>query len=119
MRRSNIVFLSSLFGQFNNDVLFFIPIRLALIVLILIFFFLIPLQRTLIGVTRHWILHNITFNSFMKFVFRDCDYSFRPWILFLYSLRVTLTVIKIAGLFPYGFTLTRHASFTYSIAFPL
>lgn len=114
-----LFFLGSLFGQFSNDTLFYIPISLMRWFVIVGFFFVCRLQFMALPVTRFWFLNKVGRGALISFVFRDSNKAFEPWVLFLYSLKVMLIMINVVGLLPYSLTFTSHVSFTYRLAFPL
>jgi len=114
-----LVNLRSLFGQFHNDTLFFIPIRFIYLVLILSFFWLFPIKVGPVVGYACIMGHNVGQKFFLGFMFRDAEGDFYRWVLFLYALKTTLVMVKVTGLIPYSLTFTSHVSFTYSLAFPM
>jgi len=78
-----------------------------------------PRQKMIVPITRSWVMHNEGQRFFMGFLFRDTEERFAPWALILYSLKTMLIMVNVLGLLPYSFTLTRHVSFTYRLAFPM
>uniref|UniRef100_A0AAU7E540 ATP synthase subunit a n=1 Tax=Protankyra bidentata TaxID=2904677 RepID=A0AAU7E540_9ECHN len=116
---SSIVILNSLFGQFDNDSLFLVPISFLVVVLILFCFVGIttptfhPLVRG-----RLFAFRSSVQSFFIGFIFPDRASEIRGWILPLYSLNTMLISVNLVGLIPYTYSLTSHVSFTYGLAFP-
>jgi len=112
--------LRSLFGQFHNDTVFFIPIRLIYLVVVLFFFWMCPIRCRGPIVTQYCVKgHNVGQKFFLGFMFRDAEGDFYRWVLVLYALKTTLVMFNVRGLIPYSLTFTSHVSFTYSLAFPM
>jgi len=114
-----IVNLSSLFGQFENDRLFLIPMKFLVVGVILSGFMGLvtptfhPLVRGRLIAFRNYVQ-----GAFLGFLFPDRTGEIRGWILPLYALNTMLVRVKVIGLIPYTYSLTSHVSFTYGLAFP-
>lgn len=109
--------INSLFGQFSPDIIGFIPLQLVSTLLAIRWFsILFPTNFFRGRITYLW---KITRLESMKLLFQKNKTRSAPWTTILTTLFFLIISINLIGLFPYAFTITRHVSFTYSLAIPL
>nr|YP_010370164.1 ATP synthase F0 subunit 6 [Stichopus ocellatus]UOU95598.1 ATP synthase F0 subunit 6 [Stichopus ocellatus] len=109
--------ITSLFGQFSPDILAFLPLQIVSSILALSWLlFIFPTNFFSGRVSYIW---NAIRFEVIKIIFQNSKKASAPWIPTLTIVFFVIISINLIGLFPYAFSITSHASFTYSLAIPL
>nr|YP_003856738.1 ATP synthase F0 subunit 6 [Stichopus horrens]ADL59818.1 ATP synthase F0 subunit 6 [Stichopus horrens]USQ67452.1 ATP synthase F0 subunit 6 [Stichopus horrens] len=109
--------ITSLFGQFSPDIIAFLPLQVVSSILALSWLlFIFPTNFFSGRVLYIW---NTARLEVMKIIFQNSKKTAAPWIPTLTIVFFIIISINLMGLFPYAFSITSHASFTYSLAIPL
>nr|YP_010118234.1 ATP synthase F0 subunit 6 [Stichopus chloronotus]QQY85601.1 ATP synthase subunit 6 [Stichopus chloronotus]USH58725.1 ATP synthase F0 subunit 6 [Stichopus chloronotus] len=109
--------ITSLFGQFSPDIVAFLPLQIVSSILALSWLlFLFP--TNFFSGRASYIWNAIRLNV-VKIIFQNSKNAAAPWVATLTIVFFTIISINLMGLFPYAFSITSHASFTYSLAIPL
>nr|YP_009971626.1 ATP synthase F0 subunit 6 [Holothuria edulis]QNG57221.1 ATP synthase F0 subunit 6 [Holothuria edulis] len=109
--------ITSLFGQFAPDLITWIPIHLLSSFLAISWLLTIFSSNQFSGrISYLWEL--IRFEA-IKLLFQNTKRNTAPWTSILTAIFFVILSINLIGLFPYAFTISSHASFTYSLAIPL
>nr|YP_003856712.1 ATP synthase F0 subunit 6 [Stichopus sp. SF-2010]YP_009989806.1 ATP synthase F0 subunit 6 [Stichopus monotuberculatus]ADL59792.1 ATP synthase F0 subunit 6 [Stichopus sp. SF-2010]QNN01408.1 ATP synthase F0 subunit 6 [Stichopus monotuberculatus] len=109
--------VTSLFGQFSPDIVAFLPLQVVSSILALSWLlFIFPTNFFSGRVLYIW---NTIRLEVMKIIFQNSKKTAAPWIPTLTVVFFIIISINLMGLFPYAFSITSHASFTYSLAVPL
>nr|QIT06509.1 ATP synthase F0 subunit 6 [Holothuria fuscocinerea] len=109
--------ISSLFGQFSPDTVAWIPLHLISSLIAISWLLTIFPTNNFSG--RMFYLWEIIRLEATKLLFQNTKKSTAPWTLTLTAVFFIILSINLIGLFPYAFTISSHASFTYSLAIPL
>nr|QJS34727.1 ATP synthase F0 subunit 6 [Stichopus horrens] len=109
--------VNSLFGQFSPDTLAFLPLQIISSILALSWLlFIFPTNFFSGRISYVW--KSIRFEV-IKILFQNGNKNAAPWVSTLTIVFFIIISINLMGLFPYAFSITSHASFTYSLAIPL
>nr|QQY85588.1 ATP synthase subunit 6 [Holothuria spinifera] len=109
--------INSLFGQFSPDMIAWIPIQLvSSFIAVLWLLFMFQTNEFSGRVTYVW--SKVRFEA-INLLFQNTKKETAPWTSTLTSVFFIILSINLIGLFPYAFTISSHASFTYSLAIPL
>lgn len=109
--------IKRLFGQFSPDTILFIPLQLVSCMIAIAWALYIFPTNFFRGRIRYiWTTVRL---EAMKLLFQNGKKASAPWITTLTAVFFIILSVKLMGLFPYAFTVTRHASFTYRLAIPL
>nr|QGN74729.1 ATP synthase F0 subunit 6 [Acaudina molpadioides] len=109
--------INSLFGQFSPDTLGLIPLQLISTSIAITWLIIIFPTNFFSG--RIFYLWNTIRSESVKLLFQSSKSQAAPWTTTLTAVFFLILSINLIGLFPYAFTITSHASFTYSLAIPL
>nr|QUL58689.1 ATP synthase F0 subunit 6 [Holothuria hilla] len=109
--------VNSLFGQFSPDTIAWIPIHL-LSSLIAITWLLVLFPTNNFSGRIFYLWEKTRFEA-IKLLFQNTKRSAAPWTPILTTIFFIILSINLIGLFPYAFTISSHASFTYSLAIPM
>nr|YP_010233781.1 ATP synthase F0 subunit 6 [Thelenota ananas]QTA29881.1 ATP synthase F0 subunit 6 [Thelenota ananas] len=109
--------VNSLFGQFSPDVFLLLPLQIISCLLALSWFTLIFPTNFFSGRINY--IWNVIRLESIKILFQNVKKEALPWISTLTVVFFIILSINLMGLFPYAFSITSHASFTYSLAIPL
>nr|UYX57832.1 ATP synthase F0 subunit 6 [Holothuria leucospilota] len=109
--------INSLFGQFSPDLIAWIPIHLLSSFLAVTWLlFLFPTNNFSGRIFYLW--EKIRLEA-IKLLFQNTKRNAAPWTPILTAIFFVILSINLIGLFPYAFTISSHASFTYSLAIPM
>nr|YP_009139033.1 ATP synthase F0 subunit 6 [Holothuria scabra]AKE49644.1 ATP synthase F0 subunit 6 [Holothuria scabra] len=109
--------INSLFGQFSPDLIAWIPIQLISSIIAISWLLFIFNTNEFSGrISYIWAKIRL---EVIKLLFQNTKKSTAPWTSTLTSVFFIILSINLIGLFPYAFTISSHASFTYSLAIPL
>nr|YP_009726145.1 ATP synthase F0 subunit 6 [Holothuria pervicax]QHR85447.1 ATP synthase F0 subunit 6 [Holothuria pervicax] len=109
--------ISSLFGQFSPDTVAWIPLHLVSSLAAVSWLLVIFPTNSFNG--RAFYLWETIRLEAIKLLFQNTKKNTAPWTLILTAVFFIILSINLIGLFPYAFTISSHASFTYSLAIPL
>nr|ACM66276.1 ATP synthase F0 subunit 6 [Apostichopus japonicus] len=109
--------INSLFGQFSPDTILFIPLQLVSCMIAIVWaLYIFPTNFFSGRIGYIWTTVRL---EAMKLLFQNGKKASAPWITTLTAVFFIILSVNLMGLFPYAFTVTSHASFTYSLAVPL
>jgi len=109
--------IKRLFGQFSPDLIAWIPLQL-ISRLVAISWLLFMFQTKEFRGRIQYLWKKIQF-EIIKLLFQKTKKRTAPWTLTLTAVFFIILSINLIGLFPYAFTISSHASFTYRLAIPL
>jgi len=109
--------IKSLFRQFSPETIILVPLQI-ISSLIAISWILLSFSTNFFPGQKIYIWKTLL-NKITKLIFQKVKEKTAPWVTLLLAIFFLIFSIKIIGLLPYAFTITRHISFTYRIAIPL
>nr|YP_009331771.1 ATP synthase F0 subunit 6 [Glyptocidaris crenularis]APH07348.1 ATP synthase F0 subunit 6 [Glyptocidaris crenularis] len=109
--------ISSIFGQFFPETLFFIPMNIFSVAFAISWLlFIYPTNWAPSRLQSVWTSFR---GGVLEMIFQNTSPNTAPWAGLISSVFIIILSINILGLFPYAFTATSHISLTYSLGVPL